>query len=249
MPSRDALGVLILGGTAEATALAIRLHTERRVERLVLSLAGRTLRPDLPEGVEARIGGFGGAAGLAAYLAAEGITHLVDATHPFAAGISRNAAEAALAAGVPRLALHRPGWDARPGDRWVHVACLKSACDALPPGARPFLALGRQHIAPFRHRPDLRPVLRMVDPPDALPFAADLVLGKPGDAASEIALFAGKGITHVVCRNAGGAASYAKIEAARALRLPVVLIDRPPAPPPPMVASVEEAVAWLRRTP
>lgn len=237
--------VLILGGTAEATRLAERARHGIAPQRLVLSLAGRTLAPDRPDGVETRIGGFGGAAGLADWLATERITHLVDATHPFAPGISRNAAAAAAAAGVARLTLHRPGWEETAGDRWQRVDCLGGARDALPEGARPFLALGRQHIAPFRHRPDLRMILRMVDPPDDLPFEADVVLGKPGDRAAEIALFQRLGVTHLVCRNSGGAASYAKIEAARALGLPVVLIDRPAPPPPPVVGSVEAALAWL----
>lgn len=237
--------ILVLGGTAEATILSKVFHVEHRPQRLVLSLAGRTLAPDLPAGIEARIGGFGGVSGLTDWLASERITHLVDATHPFAAGISRNAAEAAERSGVKRIALHRPGWEAMAGDRWHPVACLRAACEALPPGARPFLALGRQHIAPFRHRPDLRPVLRMVDEPEALPFPADVVLGKPGHAAAETALFERYRVTHLVCRNAGGAASYAKIAAARALELPVVLIERPPPPPPPLAASVAEAAAWL----
>ncbi|RIX99074.1 cobalt-precorrin-6A reductase [Aureimonas flava] len=245
MPADRPRRVLILGGTAEATALARRLAAERPSLPLVLSLAGRTLAPDLPAGIDARIGGFGGAAGLAAFLGSQAITHLVDATHPFAAGISRNAAEAAATAGVRRLALHRPGWTAGPDDRWLRVACLAGARDALPHGARPFLALGRQHLATFRHRPDLRPVLRMVDPPDDLPFAADLVLGKPGDRAAEVALMARTGVTHLVCRDSGGRASFAKVEAARALGLPVVLIDRPPPPPPPLAADTEAALAWL----
>ncbi|WP_279479233.1 cobalt-precorrin-6A reductase [Aureimonas sp. SK2] len=245
MPGRSEVRVLILGGTAEATILAKVFHVEHSPERLVLSLAGRTVAPDLPGSIEARIGGFGGAAGLADWLAAERITHLVDATHPFAVGISRNAAEAAQVTRVKRVALHRPGWDEAPGDRWQRVLCLKAAVDALPEGARPFLALGHQHIAPFRHRPDLRPVLRMVDAPAALPFPADLVLGKPGDVAAETALFVANGITHLVCRNAGGATSYAKIVAARDLEIPVVLIDRPPPPPPPLLSSVEATLAWL----
>lgn len=237
--------ILILGGTAEATRLAEWARQDIAPQRLVLSLAGRTLAPDQPKGVEARIGGFGGATGLTDWLTTERITHLVDATHPFAPGISRNATEAAAAAGVARLTLHRPGWDEASGDRWQRVDCLRAARDALPLGARPFLALGRQHIAPFRHRADLRIALRVVDPPVDLPFTADVVLGKPGDRAAEIALFQRLGVTHLVCRNSGGAASYAKIEAARMLELPVVLIDRPAPPPPPVVGSVEAALAWL----
>ncbi|WP_182083949.1 cobalt-precorrin-6A reductase [Aureimonas sp. ME7] len=243
MPS-DPPAVLLLGGTAEAAILAKRFHVKHR-GRLVLSLAGRTRAPDLLEGVETRIGGFGGAAGLVSFLKREKFTRILDATHPFAVGMSRNAAEAATQAGVPRLALWRPPWEPVPGDRWVRVSCLGAARDALPAGSRPFLALGAQHIAPFRHRPDLAIALRMVDAPEALPFPARVILGKPGSREAEADLFRNLGITHLLCRNSGGTRSYAKIAAARELRLPVVLIDRPPAPPGPLAASVDEALAWL----
>lgn len=225
-----------------------RLAAERSGLRAVLSLAGRTKTPRRPPVGEVRIGGFGGAEGLARFLRADGVGRLVDATHPFAAGMSRNAAEAARQAGVPRVALVRPPWEPAPGDRWIPADCLGAARDALPEAARPFLALGPQHVAPFRHRPDLRPVLRQVDAPGApLPFPADLVLGLPStDPAEEAALFARHRVTHLVCRNSGGAGAHAKIEAARRLGLPVVMIERPPPPEPPRVGDVDAVMRWLR---
>jgi len=242
-----ASAVLLLGGTNEASLLAARLGRERPETRLVLSLAGRTREPALPHVGEVRIGGFGGAAGLARYLTREGVTHLVDATHPFASGMSRNAAEAAKLAGVPRLALLRPPWERAEGDRWTEVDCLGAARDALPQGATPFLALGAQHVAPFRHRPDLRIVWRVVDAPQApLPFAARLVLGRPStDPSEEAALFQRYGVTHLVCRNSGGRRAYAKIEAARQLALPVVVIERPAPPEPPTASDLDAVLDWL----
>jgi len=237
--------ILVLGGTAESLALAARIAGERPADRLIVSLAGRTKAPAASAG-ETRTGGFGGAEGLAAYLAAEGVTRLVDATHPFAIGMSRNAAKAAALAGIPRLALVRPAWEPVDGDSWIDADCLAGARDALPEGARPLLALGRQHLAPFAARPDLAAVLRMVDAPDDLPFPAEVIVGKPSaDWREEAAMLRRLGITHVVCRNAGGAASYAKVAAARHLGLPVVMIRRAAAPAPPVVADVATVMDWL----
>lgn len=238
----------MLGGTAEALALMARLASERPEARAILSLAGRTLAPRRPVAGEVRIGGFGGAEGLARFMENEAVTHLVDATHPYAVGMSRNAAEAARRAGVPHLALLRPPWEREPGDRWQVVSCLRAARDALPIGARPFLALGAGHVAPFRHRPDLRPVLRRVDAPaEPMPFAADLVLGRPSsDPVEEAALFSDHGVTHLVCRNSGGHLSHAKIAAARVLGLPVVMIERPPGAEAPSVSDIDGVMGWLR---
>ena len=173
-------------------------------------------------------GGFGGADGLARYLVENGIHVVVDATHPFADAISANACEAARQANRRLVVVERPPWPKEPGDQWHEVISLTAARDILPPGSRAFLALGRQHIAPFATRDDVHFIIRMIDPPDALPpFPShDLVLGKPGGVADEIALFEQHRVTHLIARNSGGAASYAKIEAARTLGLPVVLIAR-----------------------
>ena len=250
-PERPALApggtILVLGGTAEANALVRRLTAFEPRSRVILSLAGRTAKPTVPQGCDVRIGGFGGVAGLATFLTEENAGVLIDATHPFAAGMSRNAAEAACLAGVPRIALVRQPWTTIEGDRWIEVACLAAARDALPDDARPFLALGHQHLSPFRLRSDLEPVVRMIDPPSTpLPFVAQIVLGRPSaNPVEEAALFETRGITHLVCRNSGGAASYAKIEAARRLGLPVIMIERPPLPPEPLASNVEAVIEWL----
>lgn len=243
---KTTLSVLILGGTAEANELATKLRAASPAARVTLSLAGRTKTPRLPDGVETRIGGFGGADGLAAYMRETGIDRLVDATHPFAAGMSRNAEKAAALGDVRRIALVRPAWAATEGDRWRSVECLGAARDALPQGARPFLALGRQHLAPFAHRSDLSPIVRMIDPPEPpLPFAATLVLGKPlEDEDAEATLLTRHGATHLVCRNSGGA-GYAKVAAARRLFLPVIMIERPKPPAAPLAGSPNEVLAWL----
>lgn len=219
--------ILILGGTREAADLAAELVRDHPDWRVVTSLAGRTREPK-PIAGEVRIGGFGGAEGLADYLRGERVTRLVDATHPFARTISENAKRAAQAAGVRLETRMRPPWRRQPDDMWTEVASLEEARDAIPAGARVLLALGRQHIDMFAKRPDAHFLVRMVDPPEAplpLPDHA-VVTGLPGDSAQEEAtLLVAHAITHVVCRNSGGAA-YAKIEAARILGLPVIMIGR-----------------------
>lgn len=218
--------VLILGGTAEARLLAERLIAEGHL--VTTSLAGRTNDPILPAGA-VRIGGFGGAEGLAVYLRAEGIDRMIDATHPFARQISENAIKAAAISGVPLEQRLRPRWQKQPGDRWRSVATLEAAAEVLPSGATVFLALGRQYLDAFVGRDDCRFVVRMVDAPE-MPLAfADytLVLGKPAsDPDREADLFTAYGVTHLVCRNSGGPAGYAKITAARRLTLPVVMLER-----------------------
>ncbi|TCD15008.1 cobalt-precorrin-6A reductase [Oricola cellulosilytica] len=220
--------ILILGGTREASELADRLVRDHPDARVITSLAGRTREPD-PVAGEVRIGGFGGVVGLAAYIRAEGVTRLIDATHPFARQISANANAASRLTGAPLESLTRPPWKRQPGDEWIEVATLEEACDAIPAGARVLLALGSQHIAPFGSRTDVHFTVRMVDPPNApLPLPDhDLLIGKPGAASSEeAAMLERHAITHIVCRNSGGPGAYAKIEAARALGLPVIVIGR-----------------------
>jgi len=227
--------VLILGGTKEAAELAARLVREHPGWRIITSLAGRTREP-APLAGETRIGGFGGPGGLAEYLATEGITRLIDATHPFARRISANAKLAACKAGIPLEIVTRPPWQKQAGDDWIEVGSLEEARDALPAGARTLLALGSQYIAVFATRTDIHFVVRMVDPPakpPAKPLAGplalpghELVIGKPGSLEDEKALLAHHAITHIVCRNSGGAASYAKIEAARETGITVVMVQR-----------------------
>lgn len=215
----------------------------------VYSWAGRTDAPaaqPLPQ----RVGGFGGAEGLAEYLREGGYTHLIDATHPFAAQISRNAVLAAEAAGVPLIALERPAWQPGPGDRWTHVPDMAAAAKALP--ARPatvFLAIGRQSLEAFAGLPH-RWLLRLVDPhPAPLADAAVIVDRGPFTPQGDQALMRAHGVTHVVAKNAGGTGASAKLAAARALGLPVVMVDRPAVPTRATAGSVEQVLDWLHRTP
>jgi precorrin-6A/cobalt-precorrin-6A reductase len=220
--------VLILGGTREAAELAKELVATHPEARVITSLAGRTKEP-APLAGEVRTGGFGGVDGLARYLRETGVTRLIDATHPFARRISANAVEAASIAGVPLEVRTRKPWLRQPGDTWIEVETLEAARDAIPPRARVLLALGSQHIGLFASRDDVHFVVRMIDRPETpldLPDHA-LVLGRPGNtAAVETMLLIAHAVTHIVCRNSGGEAAYAKIEAARQLGLPVIMIDR-----------------------
>ncbi|WP_421858364.1 cobalt-precorrin-6A reductase [Oricola sp.] len=220
--------VLILGGTREAAELAAELARTHPGWRIVTSLAGRTREPR-PVAGAVRIGGFGGADGLAGWMRAEGVTRLIDATHPFARNISKNAKAAAAATGIPLEIRSRAPWERQAGDNWIETGSAEEARDAIPPDARVLLALGSQHIDMFATRADVHFIVRMVDPPTTpLPFAHhELVVGRPGsDAANEATMLKQHRVTHIVCRNSGGAGAYAKIEAARALSVPVIMIDR-----------------------
>ncbi|MEZ5797554.1 MAG: cobalt-precorrin-6A reductase [Paracoccaceae bacterium] len=240
------LRVLVLGGTTEASLLA-RALAGAGVDA-VFSYAGRTEAP-VAQPLPTRVGGFGGVAGLAGYLRTGGFTHLVDATHPFAAGISRNAVAAGAEAGVPLIALQRPAWTAAPGDRWTCVADTEAAVAALPEApARVFLATGKRGLLPFAARPQHHYLLRLVDPPEGplpLPRTTAVIARGPFDVAGDTALMRDHGITHVVAKNAGGAGAEAKLIAARALCLPVILIDRPALPPRVEVAGVAAVMGWL----
>ena len=235
--------LLLLGGTTESLALAEALAGQAGLE-IVTSLAGRTVAHRLPPG-EVRVGGFGGAAGLAAYLGAENIALVVDATHPFAATISRNAALACRQTGVPRLQLRRPAWSPEPADRWHDVPDMTAAAAALPAlGRTAFLAVGRQELAAFAGLTGLRLIARMVGPPDISGFEVILARG-PFALAEEEALFERTGVDVVVSKNSGGEATFAKILAARQRTLPVVMIRRPPPEAGDTAGSVAEALSWI----
>jgi precorrin-6A/cobalt-precorrin-6A reductase len=240
--------LLILGGTAEAAELAARLAGDDRLET-VTSLAGLTRLPNVGSG-QVRRGGFGGPDGLAAFLKDGGYDALVDATHPFAAQIASHAAEAAAKAQVPRVKLLRPAFERTAEDRFIPVADIDAAADALPNGARVFLAAGRREVTPFAARKDLWCLVRMIEPPsagDVMP-AGELILGRPpSDPEAEIALLKKHSIGWIVSKDSGGTAG-AKIIAARRLGLPVVLVERPKPPPGPIVESVAEVLKWIERT-
>ncbi len=245
---------LLLGGAAEASALARALAQAGAGIRFraTFSYAGRTAQPKA-QPLPTRIGGFGGVEGLAAYLRAERISHVIDATHPFAAGMSRNAAAACALTGAPLIALERAPWSPQPGDRWTRVADVAAAAQALDgPGESVFLAIGRQNLAAFAARPQHRYLLRFVDPPETappLPEAVVVVSRGPFTVAGDIALMRAHGVTRVVAKNAGGEGARAKIDAARALGLAVVMIDRPAlgvaGPPRRSVDSVAAILDWL----
>ncbi|WFU59089.1 cobalt-precorrin-6A reductase [Bradyrhizobium pachyrhizi] len=237
---------LILGGTADANLLAAAIASAGI--DAVYSYGGRTRAPaDQP--LPVRSGGFGGVSGLADYLQREAITHVVDATHPFAAEMSRNAIAACAQSATPLLALERAPWDKTSGDRWIEVTDVISAAAALPDSpARVFLAIGRQHIAPFGARPQHAYTLRFVDPPDETPSLpnADVIVSRgPFTLKGELAMMRARHIEWIVARNSGGTGARAKIDAARALGLPVIMITRPLLPDRPRVESVSEVMQWL----
>ena len=241
--------LLILGGTAEGRALAAAVEARFAPSLTVISaLAGRTRAPILPAG-NVRIGGFGGAEGLAAYLREERIGLLIDATHPYATQISAQAREAAAQAGTERLVLVRPPWQPVPGDRWIDVATVEEAVGAIPAEAeRVFLTVGVRALAPFAARPDLWFLVRLVDEPaEPIPLARHRLICARGPFAEvdERALLADHRIDCLVTRASGGEATAAKLAAARALGLPVVMVRRPAAPPGPSAPTVEEALTWI----
>jgi len=246
--TRTGAKLLILGGTAEAAELAARLASDDRLET-VTSLAGLTRLPNVGSGAVRR-GGFGGPDGLAAFLKKEGYDALVDATHPFAAQIARHAAEAAEIAQTPRVKLVRPAFARTAEDNFVPVADMQAAASALPENARVFLAAGRRELHPFAERADLWCLVRMIEPPaagDKLP-RGELILGRPpSDPDEEIALFEKHRIGWIVSKDSGGRAG-AKIEAARRLKIPVVLVERPAPTPGATVETVEEALQWIEMT-
>ncbi|MFG1398161.1 cobalt-precorrin-6A reductase [Roseixanthobacter pseudopolyaromaticivorans] len=239
--------VLILGGTRDARQLAARF-ADRADLSVLLSLAGRTENP-APQPVPVRSGGFGGAEGLADFLRAHGTCAVIDATHPYAANISRNAALACAATGVPLLALGRPAWEAQAGDRWREVEDVAAAVEALGMAPRRvFLALGRNEVRAFEAAPQHAYLVRSVDPIDpplAVPDAEYVLARGPFAEADDRALLARHGIDAIVAKNSGGTATYGKIAAARALGIEVVMLRRPPLPDVPRVSDADAALAWL----
>lgn len=222
--------VLVLGGTSDARALAARLDEDPSVE-VVSSLAGRVREPVLPIG-QVRIGGFGGVDGLSEWLRDNAVDAVVDATHPFAARITANAAEAAVQAEVPLLVLRRPEWVPGPGDDWHVVPDLAAAAATVPGlGERVFLTIGRQGVDAFADRSGWF-LIRAIDPPTVpMPNRSELLLERgPFTVADEVALIRRRRIDVVVTKNSGGALTSAKLEAAREVGVPVVMVARTPVP-------------------
>lgn len=238
--------ILILGGTAEARALAERLDSAGIA--VISSLAGRVSDPRLPAG-ETRIGGFGGPSALADWIEEREVAAILDATHPFAARISASAVEAAAVSDRPLLRLERPAWDEREGDHWKRVADLDEAARALPGlGERVFLTSGRQGLGAFARLDSLWFLIRCVDPPTgAVPVRHELLLARgPYTTEGERELFERHRIDVLVTKNSGGSLTQPKLDVARERGVPVVMVDRPSRPAAATVHSIDEAVAWAR---
>ncbi len=239
--------ILVLGGTTEASRLAKALATRSDLEA-TLSLAGRTETP-AEQPIPTRIGGFGGIGGLAAHLRDHAVDVLVDATHPFAAQISMNAAAAARLTGTPIVAFVRPAWAREPGDRWIEVESLDAAARAI--GDRPrrvLLTTGRLGLSAFEAAPQHHYLIRTIDHPGDLPGLPDhaLLLDRgPFDLAAERALMAHEQVDVVVTKNSGGPATYPKLIAARELGLPVIVVQPPMRPDVPEAHDVAAVIAFI----
>ncbi|OBF59001.1 cobalt-precorrin-6A reductase [Mycobacterium sp. 852002-53434_SCH5985345] len=235
--------VLLLGGTAEGRALAKVLHP--RVD-IVSSLAGRVPDPALPVG-PVRVGGFGGVDGLRRWLLDERVGAVIDATHPFAATMTAHAAQACAELQIPHLVLARPAWD--PGDAIVVDSDTKAAeAVAKHDFSRVFLTTGRSGTRAFAGS-DAWFLIRAVTEPDpaSLPRRHQLVLSRgPYRYDDELALLREHRIDALVTKNSGGQMTRAKLDAAAALGIPLVMVARPPLPAGvTAVGSVDEAAKWL----
>jgi precorrin-6A/cobalt-precorrin-6A reductase len=243
--------ILILGGTAEAAQLAGRVAKEfaGKIETIT-SLAGRMVTlPDIPGRL--RVGGFGGSAGLAEYLAAEGIQAVIDATHPFARNISAHALEASAKTMVPLVLLERPPWPKEAGDNWTMAANMDEAARLLPTlGRSAFLTVGRQELAAFLSVQGVRMLVRLIDRQNLnLPGDWDIIEARPPFAEEdETKLLQEKGIDVLVTKASGGTATYGKIAAARRLGIPVLMVERPKLSGAVTVKDVGAALAWIRAT-
>jgi precorrin-6A/cobalt-precorrin-6A reductase len=239
--------ILILGGTGDATQLAAKAATIPKVE-IISSLAGRTNNPISPTG-NVRIGGFGGQTGLTDYIKQMNIDILIDATHPFAAQISFNAAIAAESTNIPRLMLIRPTWQKLPEDKWIEVDTVESAAATLHHAKRVFLTVGKQQLPAFAKLDNIWFIMRLIElplPNTAVPQGIFLCDRGPFCLDNEREILLKYNIDTIVSKNSGGDATIAKIIAARELGIPVVMVNRPPTPLGEKVSNVDEALIWLR---
>jgi precorrin-6A/cobalt-precorrin-6A reductase len=246
--------LLILGGTSEASALARQLADKPDIAS-ILSLAGATAHPAQAP-IPQRVGGFGGAEGLTAFLVRERIDAVVDATHPFAWRMSANALAACRTNDTPLVVFTRSPWARHAGDRWIEVAAIEEAVDALGEAPRTvFLTQGRLQLAAFARAPQHRYIVRAIDRPPEIDALLDckLILKRgPFSLADEATLMRDEGVEALVTKNSGGRATYAKIEAARALGIEVVILRRPPAPEAETLHDLDAVLAWIaahRETP
>lgn len=241
--------ILLLGGTTDASRMAHAIADAGLFAEF--SYAGRTEAP-IEQPLPTRIGGFGGVPGLVRYLQENGITHVIDATHPFAAQMSRNAVEACAAAGVALMALERRAWAPVRGDRWIEVPDMAGAAAALPDEpASVFLTIGRLQLEAFAAKPGHRYLARLVNvPTDPVPFPnIEFVAARgPFTVEGDLALMRRHATTWLVTKNSGGKAASAKLQAARQLGVQVVMVARPALPERPVRQSVEDVMAWLKAT-
>jgi precorrin-6A/cobalt-precorrin-6A reductase len=241
--------MLLLAGTGDAKSIAWGLADTG--VKVIASLAGATRAPD-PLPVPTRIGGFGGEGGFRDYLRDAQITAVLDATHPFAAQISNRTARICGELELPYAQVVRPVWTPQDGDNWTAIAAPTDAVNHIANGSTVFLATGRKTLAEYANLEGRRILVRVIDPPTApLPFeGGEFVIGRPPfTQASEAALFRALGVTHLVSKNAGGQGGRAKLDAARELGLPVLLLDRPKTAPQSLssqqLVSVQDALLWV----
>lgn len=241
--------VLVLGGSTEAADLARQVIGSSLALEVTMSFAGRTSeRASTPPGIAVRVGGFGGIPGLEATLRDGGFTAVIDATHPFAAQMPFHAAQACARVGIPLLRVLRPAWLRTPADRWTQVATIPDAARAVQDSGarRVLLTIGRQELRPFADL-DADLVVRSIDPPDptVLADATILLARAPFTLDGELAVLRTHRIDLVVSKNSGGSATFPKIEAARHLGVPMVMVDRPVAPHVDTVPTVGDAMTWV----
>ena len=239
------MSLLILGGTGEARRLAQVLHG--RGLDFTLSLAGATRDPAPAYGRQ-RVGGFGGAEAFATYLQDQNITRIVDATHPFASRITARSWAVAQQMGIPYVQILRPPWQPRHGDVWHEISAEDQAARFVEPDQVVFLATGRQTLEKYAGLSHAHLICRQIDPPESdFPFPnGRFLIGRPPfSVADEVALFEELQVDWLVVKNAGGAASATKLDAARTLGIPVLMMRRPPPAGCPTLNGVEEALEWL----
>ncbi len=239
--------LLLLAGTNEAKQIAWGL-TDVGIPVLA-SLAGATRHPE-PLPVPTRIGGFGGEDGFRQEVSSRGITAVLDATHPFAADISNRTARICAELGLPYGQVVRAPWTPEFGDNWINISTPEAAQKHLPLDAVVFLATGRQTLGQYCNLEGRKLLVRVIDPPTApLPFeGGEFIIGRPPfSVENEVALFRSLGVTHLVVKNAGGSGGRAKLDAARLLGLPVLLIQRPPNPDVRQFTTAQEAVSWATK--